>query len=114
MKYFGGFSDCAGVMEAFHVPTSEHVTDEQIIFASYGVGDWDGDAYVLFQRDGELFSVQASHCSCYGLEDSWSPERTTLEFEEQRNEVDGWGHFLEDHEASPEDFSKALSVTETR
>lgn len=47
--------------------------DDEILFASYASGSYSGDSIVLFERDGELYINEASHCSCYGLEDSWSP-----------------------------------------
>ncbi len=50
-----------------------------ILFASYGCDNYEGGAFVLFERDGELFEVNAGHCSCYGLEGQFSPELTTLE-----------------------------------
>lgn len=54
----------------------------KIIVASYTYEDYSGSAYVLFERDGKLFEVHGSHCSCHGLsEDSynggptqWQPE----------------------------------------
>ena len=50
-----------------------------ILFASYGADNYSGDAFVLFERDGNLFEVNGSHCSCYGLEGQFSPEETTIE-----------------------------------
>ena len=50
-----------------------------ILFASYNVDNWVGDAFVLFEENGDLFEVNASHCSCYGLEGQFDPERTDLE-----------------------------------
>ncbi len=32
-----------------------------------------------FRRDGRLYEVNGSHCSCYGLENQWDPESTTVE-----------------------------------
>lgn len=55
-----------------------------ILFASYGYENYSGDAWVLFERDGELFEVNGSHCSCYGLEGQWDPEIVTLPVLEQR------------------------------
>jgi len=49
-----------------------------VLFASYGYENYEGDAFVLFEKDGELFEVNGSHCSCYGLEGQWSPEETTI------------------------------------
>jgi len=51
----------------------------EILLASYGSGGYEGDAFVLFRRDGRLYEVNASHCSCYGLENQWDPELTTIE-----------------------------------
>lgn len=49
-------------------------TDEEILFASYAPGCYCGDSLILFQRDGKLFVNEAAHCSCYGLENQWSPD----------------------------------------
>lgn len=38
------------------------------LFASYGTDNYSGDAYVLFEKEGKLYEVTGSHCSCYGLE----------------------------------------------
>jgi hypothetical protein len=50
-----------------------------ILFASYGNDNYSGDAFVLFERDGKLFEVNGSHCSCYGLEGQFDAEETTIE-----------------------------------
>lgn len=55
-----------------------------ILFASYGNEDYGGEAFVLFEENGELFEVNGSHCSCYGLEGQWEPERVSLPALEQR------------------------------
>ena len=55
-----------------------------ILFASYGTGNYSGDAFVLFEKDGKLYEVNGSHCSCYGLEGQFEPEETTLEAIEMR------------------------------
>lgn len=49
-----------------------------ILFASYAYEDYSGSAFVLFEKDGELYEVHGSHCSCYGLEGQWNPEKTSL------------------------------------
>lgn len=55
-----------------------------ILFASYNQANYSGDAWVLFEEDGELYEVNGSHCSCYGLEGQWEPEIVTLEELEYR------------------------------
>jgi len=55
-----------------------------ILFASYGTDNYSGDAFVLFERDGKLYEVNGSHCSCFGLEGQFEPEETTLKALEMR------------------------------
>ena len=52
----------------------------KILFASYGLDCYDGKAFVLCIRhdDNTLYEVNGSHCSCYGLEDQWEPEETSV------------------------------------
>ena len=50
-----------------------------ILLASYHCESYEGEAFVLFEKGGTLFEVNASHCSCYGLEDQWKPEETNAE-----------------------------------
>lgn len=52
--------------------------NSKILFAWYGYGDYDGSAFVLIERDGKLYEVNGSHCSCFGLEDQWDPEETSV------------------------------------
>lgn len=49
-----------------------------ILFASYGTDNYSGEAFVLFEKEGKLYEVNASHCSCFGLEHQWSPEETNI------------------------------------
>jgi hypothetical protein len=50
-----------------------------VLLASYGTPSYEGYAFVLFERDGKLYEVDGSHCSCYGLEGQWEPEETNVE-----------------------------------
>ncbi|WP_276976795.1 hypothetical protein [Flavobacterium filum] len=50
-----------------------------ILFASYSYENYSGDAYVLFEKNGKLFEVFGSHCSCYGLEGQFEPDEVSLE-----------------------------------
>jgi hypothetical protein len=56
----------------------------EILLACYTYGDYCGDAFVLFMQDGQLYEVNGCHCSCMGLENQWSPERTSKEALEAR------------------------------
>ena len=67
-------------------PAHEHPRFQgvEVLLASYGTGNYEGDAFVLFRRDGKLYEVNGGHCSCYGLEGQWDPEETTIEALEHR------------------------------
>lgn len=58
------------------IDTLEGIT---ILLASYTYKKYEGDAFVLIAKDGKLYEVNGSHCSCYGLEGQWEPEETTKE-----------------------------------
>ena len=71
-----------------------------IIVASYTYEDYQGDAYVLFEKDGSLYEVYGSHCSCYGLnechynedeETQWKPEIADIESIKFRLKKGSWG-----------------------
>lgn len=51
----------------------------EIIIASYTYQSYDGTAFILFRKNGKLFEVNGSHCSCHGLEGQWEPEETTVD-----------------------------------
>jgi hypothetical protein len=46
----------------------KHHKGETILFAWYDTSNYEGTAFVLFEKDGELFEVYGSHCNYYGLE----------------------------------------------
>ena len=60
----------------------------EILLAYYLYECYGGYAFVLFRKDGELYEVNGSHCSCYGLEGQWEPEETTVEALRHRLEAD--------------------------
>lgn len=85
-RYFGSWSTLEDVKCSFfpgwkRKPDSipeDFPTDNEILFASYGGRSYEGDAQVVYKREGKLFEVDGYHCSCHGLEDGWSPEETSL------------------------------------
>lgn len=81
--------------DATPIEQKPEFVNAEILFASYGTDNYSGDAFVLFRRYGELFEVNGSHCSCYGLEGQWDPEVTTVEALRHRLDegslgVDSW------------------------
>jgi hypothetical protein len=77
-KFYGNFSCVEDVIGAFDIKEAD-LKDATIIAAVYDGGGYDGSAMVVFRKEGKLYEVHGSHCSCYGLEGQWSPEETTLE-----------------------------------
>lgn len=71
------FSSKEDIEHEFEVNLPENC---EILFASYDVDGYDGAATVIFRINGELFEVHGSHCSCFGLEDQWEPETTSVEY----------------------------------
>lgn len=71
-----GFSGLDELRHNFAIHDSD-LDGVTILLASYESGEWEGRAFVLFERDGKLYEVNASHCSCYGLEGQWDPEETS-------------------------------------
>lgn len=78
MKYFGNWSCKEDVARDFRVEV-EALKDINVLLAWYGDGDYCGSAFVLYEKDGQLYEVHGGHCSCYGLEDQWEPEETSVE-----------------------------------
>ena len=66
--FLGWFGNKQDIEENFHLDEGS-LNDVNILLAWYGGGDYDGSAFVLFERDGQLYEVNGGHCSCYGLEE---------------------------------------------
>lgn len=54
----------------------------QILIAYQSTGSWgcDSSSFFLFQKEGKLFEVHGSHCSCYGFEGQWKPEESSIAY----------------------------------
>lgn len=75
--YFGDFGSKEDMMHNFMI-TSEQLEGVEILYACYNSEAYEGWAQVIFRKDGILYEVNGSHCSCYGLEGQWEPEETTV------------------------------------
>lgn len=69
---FDGFNDWASVMSNF---TGSEPAPDHVYLAWYGGGSYEGDAIVIYRRGTEYFINEGGHCSCYGLEGQWGPEK---------------------------------------
>lgn len=66
-----GFSSWKEVQEQYQMEEKE---PEEVIVAVYETGAYDGSSVVIYRNGEKYFYNTASHCSCNGLEDQWSPE----------------------------------------
>lgn len=77
--YLEGFShwekredfDYSSVVKNFEIDEQE----PKRIWACYDNGGWEGSATIVFERGDQWYLVEGSHCSCYGLEGQWKPEK---------------------------------------
>lgn len=74
--YFGEFKSKEDLEREFNIT----VDNENILIAVYDCPPYQGYAFVLFEKDGQLYEVNASHCSCYDLSGQWEPEETNYEY----------------------------------
>lgn len=89
MAFYSGFEGKEDIAIQFRGDNLSHgnadpsilkeLEDAEILFASYGYISYEGDALVIFIKDGVLYEAHGGHCSCNGLEGQWSPEVTTFE-----------------------------------
>lgn len=78
-KYRDEFTCVEDINAQFDIPDDQRLKNEEVLYATYTYEDYEGSAYVLFQRDGKLYEVHGGHCSCYGLEGQWEPDETMWE-----------------------------------
>lgn len=74
--YFGEFETRDDVLSEFGLGADFTGT---ILAAGYETGSYDGQAFVIFVDKGQLWINEASHCSCYGLEECWDPTSMPVE-----------------------------------
>lgn len=73
--YLYDFHNREDIFKSFNIEDNVPIN---IIFAVYTHESYEGQAFVLFEEDNKLYEVNGNHCSCYGLEDKWNPEATSI------------------------------------
>jgi len=68
---FGWGTDSQKIKDAFIAQNPE---PDQVLLADYYTGNYEGDALVVYRQGDKYFTVEGSHCSCFGLEGQWKPE----------------------------------------
>ena len=76
--YSGNFSGKEDLASSFQIDPAD-LESCRILFAAYHNEDYEGYAMVIFSKEGKLYEVNGSHCSCNGLEGQWSPEETSID-----------------------------------
>lgn len=71
--FHGRITDAEDVFSMFGVVPSDQ-EGVRILYAWYDTDGVDGEARVVFVRDGKLYAVFAGHDSRFGLEDQWEPQ----------------------------------------
>ena len=84
--FVGDFYTVEDIIDEFLI-SPDDLNGATIIFASYLYECYKGSAFVLFERDGKLYEVNGSHCSCYGLEGQWEPEETSVAAVRMRKDI---------------------------
>ncbi len=92
--YYDLFESWEDVQREFDMKEPE----PEVLFAAYECENYSGDSLLIFKREGQLFTVHGSHCSCYGLEEQWDPEDSSPEvvrrMVELANSEWAWEHDL--------------------
>lgn len=105
--YHGNWGCKEDVARDFHVEMKEF-DGARVLMAAYH-SDYEGTAFVLFERGEKMYEVHGSHCSCYGLEDQWEPSEVTIEellFRLEKGEC--YYFFYEERELMTEILMKKL------
>ena len=77
--YYGiwEYNELDGLMNDFEISNVD-LKYLEILFAVYEYEDCSGKAFVLVKEGNKLFEINASHCSCSGLENQWELEETDI------------------------------------
>ena len=74
--YLDLFKSNYDIIREYSAP-ADALDGAEILLAIYEYQDYEGYSFVLYKKDGKLFEVNGSHCSCNGLEGQWEPEETS-------------------------------------
>ena len=59
--------------------TSRDLQGVEILLASYNLDDYQGEAFILFVRDGVLYEVNGCHDALDDMHGQWEPEDTFID-----------------------------------
>lgn len=69
-------------VQEHYVASAEEVNKFKFLIAYECEDSYTGESHFLLEdrKTGELFEVHASHCSCYGYEGQFTPEKTNVKY----------------------------------
>lgn len=76
--YSGAWDSIQDMASDFEISLAE-LQGVNVLYARYDQEQYEGSAFIMFEKAGKLYEVHGSHCSCYGLEGQWSPEEVMIE-----------------------------------
>lgn len=97
--FLTNFADVEDIVREYGGSAAADLAGAEVLLAWYGYGSYCGSSFVLYEKDGKLYEVNGSHCSCMGLEGQWEPEETSWAALAMRqfyaDECDGSGEMKE-------------------
>lgn len=76
--YCGDWECLQDMLNDFQI-SEDVVQGYDVLYAWYEYENYSGSAFVLLQKDGKFYEVNGGHCSCYGLENQFDLEETSVE-----------------------------------
>lgn len=76
--YEGDWSCLDDMLRDFGISKDE-IKGYKVLYAWYEYAFYSGSAFVLLKKGRKLYEVNGGHCSCYGLENQFDLEETTVE-----------------------------------
>lgn len=74
---FAGMSEDmakAKILKDFEISPPDSLDGVSLVVAVMETDGYESAAFIVFEKDGQLFEVNGSHCSCFGYEGQWDPE----------------------------------------
>lgn len=107
--YMHEFPNDAAIIDHFHAD-KDALQGYRVLLAFYEYDNYEGLAFVLFERNGKLYEVNGAICSCFDLEDQWEPEETTVASLEHRlnNGLLGHGYLLDKSKLFADELSQVI------
>jgi hypothetical protein len=63
------------------IVTEEQIRDDlegaNIVMIFFGFGSYCGMSCTVYEKGGDIYVNTSGHCSCYGHEGQWSPQKVT-------------------------------------